>query len=72
VFKPALLCAAEGGTMICCNNVAQVEREPWLAQLERSARKAGRPIREAEWIAPEGDFPSHDGRPPLKVALLRL
>jgi 23S rRNA (cytosine1962-C5)-methyltransferase len=72
VFKPALLCAAEGGTVICCNNAAPVEREAWLGQLERSARKAGRPIRETEWIMPESDFPSTDGRPPLKVALLRL
>ncbi|MCX5795651.1 MAG: class I SAM-dependent methyltransferase [Elusimicrobia bacterium] len=72
VFKPALLCVAEGGAMFCCNNAARAEREAWLAQLERSARKAGRPIREAEWIMPEDDFPSLDGRPPLKVALLRL
>jgi len=72
VFKPALLCAAEGGTVICCNNVAQVAREAWLAQLERSARKAGRPIRAVECIEPESDFPSLDGRPPLKIALLRL
>lgn len=72
VFKPALLCTAEGGTLICCNNVAQVEREVWLDQLERSARKAGRPIREMEWISPEADFPSPDGKPPLKVALLRV
>ncbi|MBI5239038.1 MAG: class I SAM-dependent methyltransferase [Elusimicrobia bacterium] len=72
VFKPALLCAAEGGAVVCCNNVASVAREAWLEQLERSARKAGRPIREAEWITPEDDFPSPDGRPPLKVALLKL
>jgi len=72
VFKPALLCAAEGGTLICCNNVAQVERETWLGQLERSARKAGRPIRAVEWLVPESDFPSPDGRSPLKMALLRL
>lgn len=72
VFKPALLCAAEGGAVICCNNVAQVEREPWLDQLLRSAAKAGRPVREMEWIEPEADFPSADGRPPLKVALLRV
>ena len=72
VFKPALLCAAEGGSVLCCNNAAKAERESWLDQLERSARKAGRPIREAEWIAPESDFPSSDGRPPLKMALLRL
>ena len=72
VFKPALLCAAEGGAMVCCNNAAAVERQDWLAGLERSARKAGRPIRETEWIPPEDDFPSPDGRPPLKAALLRL
>lgn len=72
VFKPALLCTKEGGTLICCNNVAQVDREAWLDQLQRSAAKAGRPIREMEWIAPEADFPSSDGNPPLKVALLRV
>ncbi|MHB2026514.1 MAG: class I SAM-dependent rRNA methyltransferase [Elusimicrobiota bacterium] len=72
LFKPALLCAAEGGSMICCNNAAQVAREEWIDHLERSARKAGRPIRGVEWIAPESDFPSYDGRPPLKMALLRL
>ena len=72
VFKPALLCTAEGGTLICCNNVAQVEREAWLDQLQRSASKAGRPIREMEWIMPEADFPSPDGKPPLKIALLRV
>jgi 23S rRNA (cytosine1962-C5)-methyltransferase len=72
VFKPALLCVAEGGAMICCNNAARAERETWLDQLQRSARKAGRPVREAQWIAPESDFPSSDGRPPLKMVLLRV
>jgi 23S rRNA (cytosine1962-C5)-methyltransferase len=72
LFKPALLATAEGGTLICCNNVAEVERDAWLDQLRRSARKAGRTIREAEWIWPEADFPSPDGKPPLKMALLRV
>lgn len=72
LFKPALLATAEGGTLICCNNVAEVDREAWLEQLHRSARKAGRPIREAEWILPEADFPSRDGNPPLKMVLLRV
>ncbi|MBS1190299.1 MAG: putative SAM-dependent methyltransferase [Rhodocyclaceae bacterium] len=72
LLKPALLCTAEGGTLICCNNVAQVSRETWADQLERCARKAGRPIREMEWIEPEADFPSYDGQPPLKMALLRV
>lgn len=72
LFKPALLCTAPGGTLICCNNVAQVTRAAWLDQLERSARKVGRPIRALEWIAPEADFPSHDDQPPLKLVLLRV
>ena len=72
LFKPALLCTADGGSMVCCNNVARVAREAWIDQLDRSARKAGRPIREVEWIMPESDFPSPDGRAPLKMALLRL
>ncbi|QYK51546.1 MAG: class I SAM-dependent methyltransferase [Anaerolineales bacterium] len=70
VFKPALLCTAEGGTLYCCNNVAAVERDGWLAQLQRSAAKAGRPIRSHEWIMPEADFPSPDNKPPLKVLAL--
>ncbi|MDP1733348.1 MAG: class I SAM-dependent methyltransferase [Sulfuritalea sp.] len=72
LFKPALLCTAPGGTLICCNNVAEAPRAAWLDQLERSARKVGRPIRDVEWIAPEADFPSHDDQPPLKIALLRV
>ncbi|KAA3652230.1 MAG: class I SAM-dependent rRNA methyltransferase [Proteobacteria bacterium] len=72
VFNLALRTTLEGGTLICCNNVAQVAADDWLGQLQRSAGKIGRPIREAEWIAPEGDFPSPDGKPPLKVVLLRV
>ena len=72
LMKLALLCTAEGGTLICCNNAAQISRETWADQLQRCATKAGRPIRELEWIAPEDDFPSHDGQAPLKIALLRV
>ncbi len=72
LMKPALLCTAEGGTLICCNNAAQISREVWADQLQRCAAKAGRTIRELEWIAPEDDFPSHDGQAPLKIALLRV
>jgi 23S rRNA (cytosine1962-C5)-methyltransferase len=72
LFKPALLCTEPGGTLVCCNNVAQVARAAWQDQLERSASKIGRPIREFEWIAPEADFPSHDEQSPLKIALLRV
>jgi 23S rRNA (cytosine1962-C5)-methyltransferase len=72
LFKPALLATQEGGTLICCNNVAQVGREEWLDQLERSAKKCGRPLQNSAWIEPEGDFPSPDGQPPLKMVELRV
>jgi 23S rRNA (cytosine1962-C5)-methyltransferase len=72
LFKPALLCTADGGTLICCNNVAEVDRDAWLDLLQRSARKAGRPIRDVEWIVPEADFPSPDGKPPLKMVALAV
>ncbi len=72
LFKPALLCTAPGGTLYCCNNVAEVDRDAWLDQLQRSARKAGRPINGFEWILPEADFPSPDGKPPLKMLALSV
>ena len=72
LMKLALLCTTEGGTLICCNNAAEISREVWADQLARCAAKTGRKIREMEWIIPEEDFPSHDGQPPLKIALLRV
>jgi len=72
LFKPSLLATRPGGTLMCCNNVAQVEGTAWLAQLERSAAKAGRPIRDAQWIRPDADFPSFDDNPPLKVLELSV
>lgn len=72
LMKLALLCTAEGGILICCNNAAALSREVWADQLQRCVTKAGRNIREIEWILPEADFPSHDGQPPLKIALLRV
>jgi 23S rRNA (cytosine1962-C5)-methyltransferase len=72
VFKPALLATAEGGAVVCCNNVAAVDRDAWLDGLRRSAAKAGRPVRDAEWITPEEDFPTRDGRHPLKTVWLRV
>ncbi|MDF0604538.1 class I SAM-dependent methyltransferase [Neisseriaceae bacterium TC5R-5] len=72
LFKPALLATAPGGQLICCNNVAEVAADSWLESLQRSASKAGRPIQSVEWITPDADFPSPDGKPPLKIVLLQL
>ena len=68
LFKPALLCAAPGGRLLATNNVASVDWEPWVDALRRCATKAGRPLADLERALPDEDFPSPDGRPPLKMA----
>lgn len=72
VLKPALLATRPGGTLIASNHVSTVSWEDWIRAVRRSADKAGRPIADVQRLMPELDFPSPDGRPPLKVALLRL
>lgn len=71
LFKPALLACAPGGAVLATNHVPQVPLEEWVAVLRRSAEKCGRPIAEPEILVPEEDFPSPDGRPPLKIAIAR-
>jgi 23S rRNA (cytosine1962-C5)-methyltransferase len=72
LLKPALLATAEGGVLICCNNLAKVDLEDWHEQVLRCATKAGRPVRDCQVLPPAADFPSADGKPPLKVLMLQL
>ena len=72
LFKPSLLATKDGGQLICCNNVAQVDRDEWLESLKRCAIKAGRPLKSIEVLLPDTDFPSPDGNPPLKIAICQL
>ena len=72
LLKPALLATAEGGTLVCCNNLAKVELEDWRSQVLRCAEKLGRPVRDCQVIRPADDFPSRDGKPPLKTLRLQL
>ncbi len=72
LFKPALLATSTGGCLVATNNVASVDAAHWLETLERCARKAGRPLQGVEWLQPEADFPSPDGRHPLKIAVCQL
>lgn len=72
LLKPALLATADDGVLICCNNLAKVSMEDWHEQVLRCASKIGRPVREWEQLSPAEDFPSNDGRPPLKTLILRL
>jgi 23S rRNA (cytosine1962-C5)-methyltransferase len=72
LFKPALLACAPGGRVLATNHVSTVAMEDWLATLRRAAEKAGRPLSGIEVLAPEEDFPSPDGRHPLKIAICEV
>ena len=72
LFKPAVLCTKPGGRMLVTNNVASVEQDAWVNSLRRCAEKTGRPIADIEIIPPDEDFPSMDGKHPLKMAWIRL
>lgn len=72
LFKPSLLATKDGGQLICCNNVAQVDRDEWIDSLKRCAIKAGRPLKNIDVLLPDTDFPSPDGNPPLKIAICQL
>lgn len=72
LLKPALLATAEGGTLICCNNLASVDFAEWRDSVLRCASKAGRNVRALEVLQPAADFPSLDGRHPLKILVLHL
>jgi 23S rRNA (cytosine1962-C5)-methyltransferase len=70
LFKPALLATREGGRIFCTNHVPGVDLDVWLDLLRRCAKKNNRPVRHMEVIEPEPDFPSKDGRHPLKMVLI--
>ena len=72
LFKPAALATRPGGRVLATNHVSAVDLEGWLEVLRRAAAKAGRPAGAIEVIAPEADFPSPDGRPPLKIAAVEI
>ncbi len=69
MFKPAILALKPGGTVIATNHVASVGFGEWTDSLRRCAAKAGRPLKTLEPVEPDGDFPSFDGKPPLKIAV---
>jgi 23S rRNA (cytosine1962-C5)-methyltransferase len=70
LLKPALGVVTDRGALYCTNNLAQVNEDEWHAILRRCADRNGRPVRSLDVIRPGEDFPSLDGRPPLKVARL--
>lgn len=72
LFKPALLATMAGGTIVCCNNVAKVDRQQWFESLVRCVQKQGRQVLSHTWLDPHEDFPSFDDNHPLKIVALTL
>ena len=72
LFKPALLALADGGAVLATNHVPTVDEAAWHDALRRCAEKAGRPLRALDRVPIDADFPSFDGKPPLKLALARV
>lgn len=72
LFKPAVLATAPGGAILATNHVPHVDLDEWLDVLQRCAAKAGRPLKDVTVIPPEQDFPSPDGKHPLKMAWCRV
>jgi len=72
LLKPAILATADGGVLICCNNLAKVAMSDWREQVLRCASKLGRPVRDCQALAPGADFPSADNQPPLKTLILQF
>lgn len=72
LLKPAILATADGGALICCNNLAKVAIGDWREQVLRCADRLGRPVRDCQVIMPGADFPSADGQPPLKTLVLQF
>ncbi|CAN0451318.1 unnamed protein product, partial [Discosporangium mesarthrocarpum] len=69
LFKPSLLATREGGILLATNHVSLVDYDQWVQSLLRCAKKAGREVKSVTPIVPEDDFPSPDGKHPLKMAL---
>jgi 23S rRNA (cytosine1962-C5)-methyltransferase len=72
LFKPAVLTTKVGGTIVCCNNVAKVDKEIWFTSLVRCVEKQGRTVSDVQWLDCHQDFPSFDDNHPLKIVALTL
>jgi len=72
LLKPALLATAKGGHLLATNHVAAMDWDDWVESMKRCAIKAERPMGKIERLWPEADLPSPDGRPPLKLAWIKM
>jgi len=72
LLKPALLATRPGGRLLATHHHRGMSRQDWRTCLEKTTTRAGRELRQLEFLPPEPDFPSFDGDPPLKIAILAV
>jgi 23S rRNA (cytosine1962-C5)-methyltransferase len=72
LFKPAVLSTKQGGQIICCNNVAKVDKDVWFNSLVRCVEKQGRSVSDSTWLHCHEDFPAFDDNHPLKIVSLTI
>lgn len=72
LLRPAIRCVAPGGRLAATCHVPSMTREVFEHVVRRSAEKEERAIAELAWLVPDGDFPSPDAQPPLKIVVARL
>jgi 23S rRNA (cytosine1962-C5)-methyltransferase len=72
LLKPALMATAEGGCLVATHHHHFKSREEWGAELRKTIERCSREVRSFRFLENEPDFPSHDGEPPLKIAVIEV
>ncbi len=72
LIKPALACVAPLGRLLITNHVPSVSMEEFESIVRRTAEKSSRALTVLESLVPDADFPTPDGRHPLKILVASL
>jgi len=72
LLKPALLSTVNGGCLLATHHHNYRKRDEWEAELRRTIDRCSREVRSFRFLDSEPDFPSHDGAPPLKIAVIEV
>lgn len=72
LIKPAIACVAPRGRLLLTNHVPSVSMSDFEQVLRRTAEKSARDLTALEALVPDADFPTPDGRHPLKILIASL
>jgi 23S rRNA (cytosine1962-C5)-methyltransferase len=72
LLKPALLATSEGGCLVATHHHHYRNRMDWEEEIRKTVERCSREVRSFSFLDHEPDFPSHDGEPPLKIAVIEV